>query len=77
MQRAGHAAHRHPAGAVGGHARRLWSGRAAARPPTAALACRPEPATGLTLNITLYKRFSGYKNTNEKQILISLFSIYL
>lgn len=45
VQRAGHAAHRHPAGAVGGDARRLRSGRAAARPSTAALAARPEPAT--------------------------------
>lgn len=45
MQRAGHAAHRHPAGAVRGDARRLRSGRAAARPSTAALAARPEPAT--------------------------------
>lgn len=44
MQRAGHAAHRHPAGAVRRDARRLWSGRAAARPSTAALAARREPA---------------------------------
>lgn len=51
VQRAGHAAHRHPAGAVGGHARRLWSGRAAARPPAATLAARPEPATRITFNM--------------------------
>lgn len=51
VQRAGHAAYRHPAGAVGGHARRLWSGRAAARPPSATLAARPEPATRMMFNM--------------------------
>lgn len=45
VQRAGDAADRHPAGDVGGHARRLRSGRAAARPSAAALAARPEPET--------------------------------
>lgn len=45
VQRAGHAANRHAAGAVGRDARRLRCGRAAARPSTGALAARPEPAT--------------------------------
>lgn len=44
VQRAGHAAHRHAAGAVRRDARRLRSGRAP-RARAAALAARPEPAT--------------------------------
>lgn len=50
VQRAWHPADGHPASAVGGHARRLRSGRAAAGAPAAALAARPEPARQNTLH---------------------------